>query len=133
MYEDRVVDVHTTNDRGRLSGPTTLTSPHFLSYTTLVLKAADLKGCGVCAMPAAGPAAKQARWAVTSTGDPLLLGTLTLGTHCHTRSLLLWTASDQESTTSTIYKNRNPLPMYLNGFPSLVSWLKVCSTTFVVH
>lgn len=23
--------------------------------------------------------------------------------------------------------------MYLNGFPSLVSWLKVCSTTLVVH
>lgn len=23
--------------------------------------------------------------------------------------------------------------MYLNGFPSLVRWLKVCSTTFVVH
>lgn len=24
-------------------------------------------------------------------------------------------------------------PMYLNGFPSLVSWLRHCSTTFDVH
>lgn len=28
---------------------------------------------------------------------------------------------------------QHPLPMYLKGFPSLVSWLSVCSTTLVVH
>ena len=42
--------------------------------------------------------------------------------------------SDQH--LENLYQNtqdENSLPMYLNGLPSLVSWLKVCSRTLVVH
>ena len=119
---DHMADIQNENDcRGRVPGPRKLTPHHALTLKAADLKCCDVLGRGPQLFPQPrGPGCAQA-------GDMLLREPPLLSPLTDSLSAVL----KEPPPPST--RSKGALPMYLNGFPSLVSWLKVCSTTFVVH